>query len=279
MTAPARATPWLSAFHHRSPVHQHRDPRIAGPASPATESRSALLTGYPAGPRRAAPAGRQPPTRSVLPTPPLITILVVDDHPIVRQGLVAVLEDEPDFRVVGSAGSAEEGLLLAERQRPGVLLLDLELPGLDGVQALPRLLERSPDTRVIVFTAYDTDERVLGAVRAGARGYLLKGAAADEIARAVRVVHAGGSALEPRVAAKLLTRVREPRPAGFAVDLSEREREVLRLVAAGLPNKAIARALSIAERTVKFHVTSILRKLGADNRAQAVALGLERGLL
>lgn len=213
-----------------------------------------------------------------LPSPP-ISILVVDDHPVVRQGLVAVLEDEPDFRVVGSAGSAEEGLLLAERQRPDVLLLDLELPGLDGVQALPRLLERSPDTRVIVFTAYDTDERVLGAVRAGARGYLLKGAAADEIARAVRVVHAGGSSLEARVAAKLLTRVRAGRAAGGSRELSEREREVLRLVAAGLPNKAIARALAIAERTVKFHVTSIFRKLGADNRAQAVALGLERGLL
>jgi DNA-binding NarL/FixJ family response regulator len=207
----------------------------------------------------------------------VIRVLVVDDHPVVRQGLVAVLGDEADFEVVGSAGSAEEALALVERLRPDVLLLDLELPGLDGVEAIPRVAELSPDTRVLVFTAYDTDERVFGAVRAGAKGYLLKGAAADEVARAIRVVHGGGSHLEPRVAAKLLAEVSAPRRATAA--LSEREIEVLRAVAAGLPNKQIARQLAIGERTVKFHVTSILRKLGADNRAQAVALAVQRGLL
>jgi DNA-binding NarL/FixJ family response regulator len=207
----------------------------------------------------------------------VIRVLVVDDHPIVRQGLVAVLGDEPDLEVVGSAGSAEEALALAARHRPDVALLDLELPGLGGIEAIARFATASPDTAILVFTAYDTDERVFGAIRSGAKGYLLKGAAADEIARAVRAVHAGGSYLESRVAAKLVADVRAPRRSHG--ELSERERSVLRLVAEGLPNKQIARALSITERTVKFHLASAFNKLGADNRAQAVALASQRGLL
>ena len=207
----------------------------------------------------------------------MIQILVVDDHPVVRQGLVAVLDDQPDLDVVGAAGSAEEAIDLVGRSRPDVVLLDLELPGMDGVAAIPRLLERSPETRILVFTAYDTDERVLGAIRAGARGHLLKGAPVQEIVGAIRVVQVGGSQLEPRVAARLLSEVSAPRrSAGL---LSEREREVLRLVADGLPNKQIARSLAITERTVKYHVTQILTKLGAENRAQAVALAVQRGLL
>jgi DNA-binding NarL/FixJ family response regulator len=207
----------------------------------------------------------------------VIRVLVVDDHPVVRQGLVAVLGDEPDLEVVGSAGSAEEALALAKRLRPDVVLLDLELPGLGGVEAIPRFAVASPNTGILVFTAYDTDERVFGAIRSGAKGYLLKGAAAEEIARAVHAVHAGGSYLEPRVAAKLVADVRAPRR--LRGELSERERAVLRLVAEGLPNKQIARALSITERTVKFHLASAFNKLGADNRAQAVALASQRGLL
>ena len=206
----------------------------------------------------------------------MIRVLVVDDHPIVRQGLIGALEDESDFEVVGSAGSAEEALVLAGRLRPDVLLLDLELPGMGGVEAIPRLAEASPSTRVLVFTAYDTEERVLGAIRSGAKGYLLKGAASAEIARAVRAVAAGGSALEPSIAAKLVAAVRAP---GGTGRLTAREREVLRLIAEGLPSKQIARALVISERTVKFHTASLLRKLGADNRAQAVALAAQRGLL
>jgi DNA-binding NarL/FixJ family response regulator len=157
------------------------------------------------------------------------------------------------------------------------VLLDLEMPGIDGVEAIPCLAQAAPDARVLVFTAYDTDERVFGALRAGARGYLLKGAAAEEIARAIRTVQAGGSYLEPRVAAKLVAEVGAPRhpPGG----LSGREREVLGLVAGGLSNKQIARSLGITERTVKFHVTSIFNKLGADNRAQAVAMAIQQGLV
>ena len=206
----------------------------------------------------------------------MIRIIVVDDHPIVRQGLVATLDDEADFEVVGAASSAEEAVVLVERQRPEVILLDLELPGMSGVEAIPRLREASPATRVLVFTAYDTDERVLSAVRSGAGGYLLKGAAVAEIAAAIRTVVAGGTVLAPSAAAKLADAVRAPRGAG---PLTAREREVLRLVAQGLPGKQIAGALGISERTVKFHTASLIRKLGADNRAQAVALAAPRGLL
>ena len=207
----------------------------------------------------------------------MIRVMVVDDHPIVRQGLVSVLGDEDDLEVVGEARTGREAVALASRLQPDVVLLDLEMPDLDGVEAIPQLLGARAGLAVLVFTAYDTDERVLGAVRAGARGYLLKGASADEIARGIRSVHAGGSYLEPRVASKLLAEVTSPhRPASA---LSERERDVLRLVAEGLPTKQIALNLSISERTVKFHVNSIFHKLGADNRAQAVALAVQRGLL
>jgi DNA-binding NarL/FixJ family response regulator len=207
----------------------------------------------------------------------MIRVLVVDDHPIVRQGLVGVLSDEADLEVVGEAGSGREAVALVPRLRPDVVLLDLEMPELDGVAAIPQLKAASPSVEVLVFTAYDTDDRVLGAIRSGARGYLLKGASSDEIARGIRSVAAGGSYLEPRVASKLVAEVSAPRRS--AVGLSARELEVLRLVADGLPTKQIAASLSISERTVKFHVNSIFHKLGADNRAQAVALAAQRGLL
>jgi DNA-binding NarL/FixJ family response regulator len=207
----------------------------------------------------------------------VIRLAVVDDHPILRQGLVAALEDEPDFAVVGAAANADDAVTLAARLCPDVILLDLELPGTGGIEAIPRLLTESPASRILVFTAYDTDELVLGALRAGAKGYLLEGATAEEIARSVRAIASGGSALAPRVAAKLVTEVSAP--AGESGHLTPREREVLRLIADGLPSKQIARELSISERTVKFHAASINRKLGAENRAQAVAVAAQRGLL
>lgn len=207
----------------------------------------------------------------------MIRIFVVDDHPIVRQGLVAALEDEPDFQVAGAAGSAEDALASIGNIQPDVILLDLELPGAGGVAAIPQLLAASSNSHILVFTAYSTEERVLGALRAGAKGYLLKGATAAEIARAVRAVASGGSALEPRIAARLVTEMSGTHAAGR--HLTAREREVLQLIAAGQSGKQIARTLLISERTVKFHTGSLLRKLGADNRAQAVALALQRGLL
>jgi DNA-binding NarL/FixJ family response regulator len=205
----------------------------------------------------------------------VIRLLVVDDHPIVRQGLVTVLGDEPDFEVVGSAASADEAIHMTAREQPDVVLLDLEMPGTDGVVAIPLLHEAYSAVRILVFTAYATDERVFGAIQAGAAGYLLKGASTAEIAQAIRIIQGGESYVEPRIAARLLTEARAPQ----RFVLSQRERAVLRLVAAGMANKQIARQLTISERTVKFHVTSILHKLDADNRAQAAALAIERGLL
>jgi DNA-binding NarL/FixJ family response regulator len=206
----------------------------------------------------------------------MIRIIVVDDHPVVREGLVATLSDEKEFKVVGAVGSAEDALPLVGAQRPDVILLDLELPAQSGLEAIPKLRTARPQSKILILTAYDTDERVIGALQAGAQGYLLKGASLEEIARAIRAVHAGGLYLDPRIAAKVVGALN---PHARAAALSEREREVLRLVAGGQANKQIARTLGITERTVKFHVTSILTKLGAENRAQAVALATQRGLL
>lgn len=205
-----------------------------------------------------------------------IRIVVIDDHPVVREGLVASLEDDAGFEVVGEAGSAEEALRLVAATRPDVVLLDLELPGMSGLEAIPALREAHPGAGLLVLTAYDTDERVLGAIRAGARGYLLKGASLQAIARAVRTVHAGESHLDPRITGKVLAELGPGRP---ATTLTEREREVLGGIAEGLANKQIAQSLGITERTVKYHVTSILNKLGAENRAHAVAVAAQRGLL
>ena len=207
----------------------------------------------------------------------MIHLFVVDDHPIVRQGLVAVLEDEPDFAVVGAFPAAEAAIAALASAEPDVILLDLELSGIDGVAAIAPILAARPAARILVFTAYDTSERVFAAIQAGAKGYLLKGAPVEEITRAIRTVHGGESYLASRVATTLLAEVRAPRRGGGR--LSERERSVLRLVATGLTSKQIARELAITERTVQFHVTGLLNKLGADSRAQAVAIAAERGLL
>jgi NarL family two-component system response regulator LiaR len=207
-----------------------------------------------------------------------IGIVVVDDHPIVRDGLVAVLSTQPDFEVVGEASSGPEAIRCVDAVKADVILLDLEMPDMDGVETLQRLREIDPALRVIVFTAFDTDERIVKAVQAGAQGYLLKGVPRDEIFNAIRVVHAGGALLQPVVASKLLRQVtRDAQPE--ADTLTERELEVLRLMAQGQMNKEIAAALVISERTVKFHVSAILSKLGAGNRTEAVTLAAQQGLI
>jgi DNA-binding NarL/FixJ family response regulator len=205
----------------------------------------------------------------------MIRVLIVDDHPIVREGVSTVLERESDIEVVGMGGTIDEGLRLVASSRPDVVLLDLKLPSAEAGESVAAFVRHNPN--IIVFTAYDADDDVFRAIRDGARGYLLKGSAAADIVDAIRQVHAGNSYLSPRVAAKLVSDVAHPRARGGL--LSPRERGVLRLVAAGLSNRQIAETLSLSERTIKFHVTAILNKLGADNRAQAVALAAERGLL
>ncbi len=206
-----------------------------------------------------------------------IRILVADDHPIVREGLRAVLGTQPDFEVVGEAGDGGEVVRQVAALRPDVVLLDLEMPGVDGVEALRRLRASGAEVRAIVLTAFDTDERILSAVQAGAQGYLLKESPRQEIFNAVRTVHSGGSLLQPVVASRLLRQVR--RGASSQEALTPRETEVLRLLAQGLLNKEIADRLSISERTAKFHVSSILGKLGAGNRTEAVTLAAQKGII
>ena len=203
-----------------------------------------------------------------------IRILVADDHPMLREGLVAVLATQPDFEVVGEASDGAEAVRLAASLAPDVILLDLEMPGTDGVAALKELKAAGSEASALVFTAYDTDERILGALRAGAQGYLLKGASRDEIFSAVRTVAAGGSLLEPAVTARLLRNI-DGAPDG----LTPRELEVLSLLADGLPNREIAGKLFVTERTVKFHVGSILTKLDAANRTEAARIAARRGLV
>jgi DNA-binding NarL/FixJ family response regulator len=209
-----------------------------------------------------------------------IRIVVADDHPVVREGLIAVLGTQPDFDVVGEAATGIEVLLRVRELQPDVVLLDLELPEMDGIEALRTLRDAKRGVRVLVFTAYDTDERILAAVRAGAQGYLLKGAPRDELFQAIRVVHGGGSLLQPMVASRLLKQVSGDGTAPEVLpSLTPREMDVMRLLARGLQNKEIAVELVVTERTVKFHVSSILRKLGAGNRTEAVAIATKQGLV
>ena len=226
----------------------------------------------------------------------MIRILLADDHPIVREGLRAVLETQPDFEVVGTpeqAASGDEALRLALELQPDILLLDLEMPVMDGVETIRRLRQQTANRvagdrsrpRVIVFTAFDNDERIIAALAAGANGYLLKGAPREDIFHAIRVTMQGGSLLQPVVASKLLRHMEQREGVRTSLEqpiyeaLTERELEVLHLLAQGMPNKEIAAHLIISERTAKFHVSSIMGKLGATNRTEAVALAAQKGLI
>jgi NarL family two-component system response regulator LiaR len=208
-----------------------------------------------------------------------IRILVVDDHAVVREGLRAFLELQEEFEVVGEAGDGAEAVELAERLRPDVVLMDLVMPGLDGVGAMQRLRERLPSSRVIVLTSFAEDDRLLPAIQAGAAGYLFKNAQPSELARAVRAAHAGEALLDPAVAARLVDAIAQAPDTEPSEQLTPREREVLELIGRGLSNKLIARELEIAEKTVKAHVGHLLAKLGVTDRTQAALYAVRAGIV
>ncbi|MDB5033086.1 MAG: response regulator transcription factor [Chlorobi bacterium] len=208
-----------------------------------------------------------------------IRILIADDHPIVREGLAAILGTQPDFEVIAQAADGAEAIALAARLHPDVIMLDLEMPTVDGLEALRRIRTEWPEARVIIFTVFDTDERILSAVSAGAQGYLLKGVPREEIFAAIRVVSQGGSLLQPVVASRLLRHLSGESGRPALDPLTDREMDVLRLMAQGRANREIGVTLFISERTVKFHVSSILSKLGAGNRTEAVAIAAQHGLV
>ena len=208
-----------------------------------------------------------------------ITILVVDDHAVVREGLRAFLGLQDGFEIVGEAGDGDEALEQAERLDPDVILMDLVMPGRDGVSAMQMLNQRASRSRVIVLTSFLEDDRLLPALEAGAAGYLLKNSQPAELARAVRAAHAGEAIIDPTVAARLVHALSK-RPAATAFDdLTTRERGVLALIAQGRSNKRIALELGISEKTVKTHVGHVLAKLDVTDRTQAAVLAVQAGLV
>ena len=205
----------------------------------------------------------------------VIRIIVVDDHPVVRDGLRAMLDGQPDLRVVADAANGREALTRIGEHHPDVVLMDLRMPELDGPDAIAAISRSHPEVHVLVLTTYDEDNDILQAVAAGAVGYLLKDTPREELFRAVRAAARGESVLAPGVTARLLGRMRAP-----ATEVpSDRELEVLGLVAKGLTNRAIGRALAISEATVKTHLVHVFGKLGVDDRTSAVTTAIELGLL
>jgi DNA-binding NarL/FixJ family response regulator len=202
-----------------------------------------------------------------------IRVLIVDDHPVVREGVRAMLAAEPDIEVAGQAGSGAEAVAFAREQPCDVVLMDLRMPGTDGVAATSQILATDPAARVVVLTTYETDADILRAVEAGAAGYLLKDAPPADVANAIRAAARGETVLAPSVAARLVTHVRRP----ARDSLSAREVEVLRLVARGLTNADIGRRLFISEATVKTHLLRLFGKLGVSDRTAAVTTAIERG--
>jgi DNA-binding NarL/FixJ family response regulator len=214
-----------------------------------------------------------------------IRILLVDDQRLMREGLRILLELESGLEIVGEAGDGQAGLEAYEAVQPDVVLMDVRMPGMDGVEATWRLRERWPDARVVILTTFDDDEYVFEGLRAGAMGYLLKDVSGHDLAEAVRTVAAGGVLIEPSVARKVVAEFARVAPparaadAGLAEPLSEREREILELLALGLNNREIADRLSLAPGTVKNYVTTILQKLGVRDRTQAAIRARELGLI
>jgi DNA-binding NarL/FixJ family response regulator len=204
-----------------------------------------------------------------------IRVIVADDHPVVRDGLRAMLETQPDIEVVGEATDGTEALAMVRSLRPDLVLMDLQMPELDGATATRRIRAEYENVHVLVLTTFDTDADISRAVEAGATGYLFKDARRDELFQAVRVAARGESVLSPGVASRVLTRMRAPAEEA----LSSREIDVLEAVARGFSNRAIARSLHISEATVKTHLLHVSAKLGVDNRTAAVTEALDRGII
>lgn len=200
------------------------------------------------------------------------TILISDDHAVVREGLAAMLSRRAEMQVVAEASNGVQAVALALQHKPDVLLMDLRMPQMGGVEAIRAIRAEWPDARVIVLTTYDGDEDIYRALQAGAKGYLLKDTPREELLEAIRAVHAGRKHIPPEVAAKLAERL-------TSETLTEREREVLQLIVAGQSNKEIGASLNISEGTVKVHVNNLLSKLGVSDRTQAVTEALRRGLV
>jgi DNA-binding NarL/FixJ family response regulator len=215
-----------------------------------------------------SPAGGE----TVSSDPKLIRILSVDDHPLLREGIAALVNAEPDMKLIAEACNGEEAIEKFRLYRPEITLMDLQMPNLNGVDAITRILEEFPGSRIIVLTTYTGDAQVLRALKAGARGYMLKGHVHRELLDAIRGVHAGQKRIPPEIAAELADHVAED-------ELSQRQVDILRLIAAGNANKNIADQLNIGEATVKSHVTTILSKLGANDRTHAVTIALRRGII
>ena len=217
--------------------------------------------------------------------PEPIRILLVDDQRLMREGLRTLLELEPDLDVVGEAEDGQQALLAYEELNPTVVLMDIRMPVLDGVQATRRLLARWPDAKIIILTTFDDDQYVFEGLRAGSLGYLLKDVSGEELSEAIRTVAEGGALIEPSIARRVLAEFSRLAPAGpqaagrLTEDLSECEAEVLRLLAKGLTNRQIAERLFLAEGTVKNYVSAVLQKLGVDDRTQAALRAQELGLL
>ncbi|MDX6582847.1 MAG: hypothetical protein QOI10_2031 [Solirubrobacterales bacterium] len=205
----------------------------------------------------------------------MIGVLVVEDHPVVRAGLAQLLASAGDIEVIGAATNGAEAVELVAERRPDVILMDLSMPELDGIESTRRIRERDPEARIVILTSFSDRERILEAIDAGAIGYLLKDAEPDELFRGVRAAAAGESPLAPKVARTMLGERERTSP---AAELSAREREVLGLVASGLANKQIARRLEISEKTVKSHLTSVYRQIDVATRTEAVLWARAHGL-
>jgi DNA-binding NarL/FixJ family response regulator len=205
----------------------------------------------------------------------VIRVLIADDHGVIRDGLGRLIAALPDMEVVATAADGEEAVEQARAAEPDVILMDLDMPRLDGIEATRRVLAERPRTAVLVLTSFSDRPRIMGALEAGAAGYLLKDVPADEVAEGIRSAARGESPLDPRAARTVLTARSEPDPLQA---LSEREREVLKLLLEGLPNKLIARRLEITEKTVKSHLTRVFREIGVTDRTQAALWAERHGL-